>query len=173
MLSYTPHGHSLITSESQRGTSRMRDAFETVSAAVIRRLSSLPKRQNPHQNGGDSANETLALPYPNPLPPLGNTVMEFPSVSNPSLGFPRTNENGQLPTWTSWPIDPSRPPSPGPPHTFGVIEAETPLNDFFSQPLAAVPWLDDLIASLGEPNTQEEQTGFGSPKMSWQWGLSE
>lgn len=110
--------------ESQHGTTHMRDAFEVVSAAVIRRLSAIDIT---------SAHHTITqLPMTHDQTQAVNTFVTGPDASI------------AMPWSTNW-LDPSRPSSPQRP----LAGASTSLDDFFFDPFGTLPSFDDLMFDLG------------------------
>lgn len=149
----------------------MRDAFEVVSAAVIRHLSHRPTGAQGEPSGGmqstsipavtangtgfdpTSASTTALAQSDITSQPLaggaGGISMDqlFPTDFGPNTASASASGSATLP-WSDWAIDPSRPPSPSP----GTDPSLATLDAFLFNPFGAVS-ADDLLslqAGLGE-----------------------
>ena len=112
----------------------MRDAFEVVSAAVIRRLSAIPTNAP-----SSMVDVRLSMAVPGAVSPAAPTQLNDLAALTATMQQPQT-------VWNTWPLDPSRPASPDD----RPMGADTFLHDFFFDPFGTIPSMNDLLTDFDE-----------------------
>lgn len=118
----------------------MRDAFEVVSAAVVRHLSS----RSPNGGFGQFNQEVASHSGPSLDQTQTHTQTQAMSLApDAQLNHLLSSDMHSFP-WSTWAIDPSRPPSPVTDESLATLDA------FFFNPFNAVPPADILSMPRGD-----------------------